>query len=273
MQLAVHHILRFLHEWAPPKTKFDYDNVGLLVGGNDQPVARILTCLDVTEALVDEAINRSADLIVAHHPLIFKGLKQITRDTEKGRTLFKLIQNDISVIAAHTNLDAARYGVSWKLAEKLQLNEIEFLDESEDFEDTGMGAVGVYKEPVSREAFLSMLCKHLNTDAVRFSGSPAQIQKVAVCGGAGVFLNDKALKIQADAFVTADIKYHNYFLEDKKFLLVDVGHYESEIPIVEDLQTNIAKEFEDAAVFTANTNTNPMQIFSSQNPVNPKPQK
>ena len=273
MQLAVHHILNFLHEWAPPKTKFDYDNVGLLIGYAQQPVVRILTCLDVTEAIADEAINRNADLIVAHHPLIFKQLKQITKDSEKGRTLFKLISNDISVIAAHTNLDAAHHGVSWKLAETLGLDEITFLDESEDFAATGMGAVGVYNEPISRDDFLSILCQRLSTDAVRYSGAPESVQKVAVCGGAGVFLTGQATNIQADAFVTADIKYHNYFLDNKKFLLVDVGHYESEIPIVDDLRAKIAEKFEDLEVFKANTNTNPMHIFTSENSVNLKSYK
>src|SRR5699024_7411771 len=126
----VRHITTFLNQWAPPDTQLDYDNVGLLVGGQSQEVQRVLVCLDVTSQIVEEAVNKGCDLIVAHHPLIFKGLKRINPSSEKGKIIYRLIREDISVIAAHTNLDAALDGVSFALGKKLGLEQLKFLDKN-----------------------------------------------------------------------------------------------------------------------------------------------
>jgi dinuclear metal center YbgI/SA1388 family protein len=127
MNTQVQHISTFLHQWAPPSTKLDYDNVGLLVGNPNQPVSRILTCLDVTLEIVEEAIEQECNLIVAHHPLIFKSIDRINPTSEQGKIIYELIKNDIAVIAVHTNLDAALDGVSFVLAKELQLENLKFL--------------------------------------------------------------------------------------------------------------------------------------------------
>ncbi len=130
MNIQVRHISTFLNQWAPPSTKLDYDNVGLLVGDPHQEVSKALTCLDVTLDVVDEAIASNCDLIVAHHPLIFKSIDRINPTNEQGKIIFKLIKNDIGLIAAHTNLDAALDGVSFVLAKELGLENLKFLDSS-----------------------------------------------------------------------------------------------------------------------------------------------
>lgn len=341
MDIQVQHISTFLNQWAPPETKLDYDNVGLLVGRSSRTVRRVLTCLDVTLKVVEEAIEKDCELIIAHHPLIFKGLKRINPDTEKGRILYTLIQHDIAVIAAHTNLDAALDGVSFALAEKLELENLKFLDksypisrkitlttsraESDDVlqllnyysaeeahvhavegrkgeqktyeavidqhnlsglkselrknglleqgnmqvvevasasDNAGMGVVGFYRDQgLTQQEFLELVAGSLNVKAIRFSGEANYVKKVAVCGGAGVSMTGAARAAGAQALVTADVKYHDFFTDADNFLLVDVGHYESEVPIVTTLQHELAEAFEEITVFATETNTNPMNVF------------
>lgn len=243
----------------------DYDNVGLLVGDPGAEVNKILTCLDMTPEVAEEAVRTGADLIVAHHPLIFPKITRINADTAQGRIIYTLIQNNIGLIAAHTNLDAARNGVSFVLAERIGLQDVDFLEPEEpqgSHEDVGMGAIGTLPgEGLTQEAFLQRLGEVLNLKAIRFSGSADRITKVAVCGGAGVFLAKKAIESGAQAFVTGDIKYHDYFTEAESFLLADVGHYESEVPIVETLRRRLSEAFAKVDVVPTGVNTNAMKIF------------
>lgn len=321
----------------------DYDNVGLLVGDPEANVTSILTCLDVTDAVVAEAIEKGCELIVAHHPLIFSKIGSINPTNEQGRIIYKLIKNDIGLLVAHTNLDAALDGVSFVLANILGLDNLRFLDKNysisrkirlitshkdsdavlkllnyhsaeeahyfdvnsrEDglkcFEaiidqhnvsalkktleaegmlkegsfqiidlastsqNFGMGVVGEYPDDgIGKNEFLHLVSKALNVKAIRFSGDVDRIQKVAVCGGAGIFLKDKAIQSGAQAFVTADIKYHDYFTEKDDFLLVDVGHYESEFPVAEALKNELSEAFEGIEVSVTRTVTNPMQVYVS----------
>lgn len=341
MNVQVRHISTFLHKWAPPSTKLDYDNVGLLVGDPNQEISRILTCLDVTLEVVNEAIQNDCDLIVAHHPLIFKSIDRINPTNEQGKIIFKLIKNDIALIAAHTNLDAALDGVSFVLAQSLGLENLKFLDNSYNISrkiilttahsdsdsvlkllnyysaeeahyykvegrkegqftyeaimdqhnvsdlkkelekngllhrgsfqvmkvaspsnNVGMGVVGFYRDKgLTQQEFLDVVAEALDVEAVRFSGSADRIKKVAVCGGAGVSLARKAIGQGAQAFVTGDIKYHDYFTDTENFLLVDVGHYESEVPMVAALQQELSEAFEQIDVLETKVTTNPMQVF------------
>jgi len=323
--------------------KLDYDNVGLLVGDPEAKVTSVITCLDVTDAVVAEAIEKGCELIVAHHPLIFSKIGSINPTNEQGRIIYKLIKNDIGLLVAHTNLDAALDGVSFVLANILGLDNLRFLDKSysisrkirlitshddsdavlkllnyhsaeeahhfdvnsrEDglkcFEaiidqhnvsvlkkalksegmlkegsfqvidlasssqNFGMGVVGEYPEDgIGKNEFLHLVSKALNVKAIRFSRDVDRTPPVAVCGGAGVFLKDKAIQAGAQAFVTADIKYHDYFTEKDEFLLVDVGHYESEFPVAEALKNELSEAFEGIEVSVTRKVTNPMQIYVS----------
>lgn len=321
----------------------DYDNVGLLVGDPEAEVTSVLTCLDVTDEVVAEAIEKSCNLIVAHHPLIFSKIGSINPTNEQGRIIYKLIKNDIGLLVAHTNLDAALDGVSFVLANMLGLDELKFLDKNYDIsrkirlitshkdseavlkllnyysaeeahyfdvnsredglkcfeaiidqhnvsvlkkalesegmmkegsfqvidltstsQNFGMGVIGEYpEEGIGKNEFLHLVSKALNVKAIRYSGDVDRIKKVAVCGGAGVFLKGKAMQAGAQAFVTADIKYHDYFTEKDNFLLVDVGHYESEFPVAEALKNELSEAFEGIKVSVTRTVTNPMQVYVS----------
>ncbi|MGN8225507.1 Nif3-like dinuclear metal center hexameric protein [Gracilimonas sp. BCB1] len=344
MSTRIRQISTFLNQWAPPKVKMDYDNVGLLVGDPNAQVTSILTCLDVTDSVVAEAIETGCELIVAHHPLIFSKIGSINPTNEQGRIIYKLIKNDIGLLVAHTNLDAALDGVSFVLANMLGLDNLKFLDKNysisrkirlitshkdsdavlkllnyhsaeeahhfdvnsrEDglkcFEaiidqhnvsvlkkalnkegmlkegsfqvvdlastsqNFGMGVLGEYpEEGIGKNEFLHLVSKALNVKAIRYSGDVDRIKSVAVCGGAGVFLKNKALAAGAQALVTADIKYHDYFTEADNFLLLDVGHYESEFPVAEALKNELAEAFEELTVSVTRTVTNPMQVYVSE---------
>lgn len=350
MNIQVRHISTFLHQWAPPSTKLDYDNVGLLIGDPSQEISAILTCLDVTLEVVEEAIVNSCDLIVAHHPLIFQSIDRINPTNEQGKIIFKLIKNDIALIAAHTNLDAALDGVSFVLGKELGLENLKFLDNSYNISrkivlttnhsdsdsvlkllnyysaeeahyykvkgkkqdqhtyeaiidehhvaelekelekngllhrgsfqvmdvaspsnNVGMGVVGFYRDKgLTQQEFLDLIADVLDVEAIRYSGSVDRIKKVAVCGGAGVSLAGKAIGEGAQAFVTSDIKYHDYFTDTDNFLLVDVGHYESEVPVVAALQQELTEAFEEIEVLETETITNPMQVYIPENNNNPQ---
>jgi dinuclear metal center YbgI/SA1388 family protein len=304
----IQHISTFINQWAPPNIKMDYDNVGLLVGNPYAEVKSILTCLDVTEDVVEEAVAKNVQLIVAHHPLIFNKIGSINPTNEQGKIIYQLIKNDIGLLVAHTNLDAALDGVSFVLANILGLDHLRFLDKSYDISHkirlvtshdkpeavlkllnyysaeeahyfsvenrehdlTCFEAIidehhlsGLRAEGVGQSEFLHLVSKALNAPAVRFSGSTDRIKKVAICGGSGIGLKKKAIQAGAQAFITADIKYHDFFTEHKNFLLVDVGHYESEFPIVEELRNELADAFENLNVMATTITTNPMNIYIS----------
>ena len=271
MSYTNHHILEFLEDWAPQSTKLEYDNVGLLVGNEDHEVSTVLACLDVTPEVVDEAIALKADLIVAHHPLIFRKLSRITSSDTTGSLIFRLIKNDINLIAAHTNLDAAPGGVSFVLADRLGLIDVHFLKTEEEpvrngNRQSGFGAIGMLPEPMEVPAFLNRVAETLGSSGLRCSGSPAKVRKVAVCGGAGSFLAEEALALGADAYVTADLKYHEFFNGSDSFLLVDAGHYESEVPVVKALCDRLSDRFPELDVRPTGVNTNPVQYVFKEQP-------
>lgn len=261
----VSHILTFFETWAPQSTKLDYDNVGLLVGSPETGVNRILVCLDVTDAVADEAIELGCDLIVSHHPLIFKKLDRIIPETDQGSVIYKLIRNNVSLLSAHTNLDAAVGGVSFALADCLGLTKTRFLDPDEDNDSTGMGVLGMIADSdgVPSDIFMDRVCEKLGCTTLRYSGEAPIIHKVAVCGGAGVFLLEKAALSGAQAFVTADIKYHDYFHNNKNFILVDAGHFETEFPVVAVMKSKLEKAFPHIEIIITDVKTSPMQVHIS----------
>lgn len=262
MRYQVTHISEFFNSWAPFSTQAEYDNSGLLVGSQTTQVNGILTTLDVTNEVVDEAIKLGCNLIVAHHPLIFRKLSRISPDTTIGSILYKLIKNDISVLAVHTNLDAALNGVSFVLADRLSLVNQEFLTHHDADKTYGYGVVGNLPKPLSRESFLDFVCTQLETSAIRYAGESTEIYRVAVCGGTGISLASDAARMKADAFVTSDIKYHEYF-DFPDLLKIDAGHYETETHIAGHITQQLTKKFRDLTVITSSIRTNPMNIHHS----------
>jgi len=259
MIATVNHILEALLRWAPNHLKADYDNIGLLVGDPKQTVSGIITCLDVTLDVIEEAEAASAQLIVAHHPLIFRKLASVRTDDPTGMLVTELVRRGISLIAMHTNLDSAVDGVSYVLAEQLGLGDLTFLEQ--DREDGGYGVIGTLPSPLTKDEFLALAADRLQVPMLRYSGNPEQVLRVAVCGGAGSFMIDRAIRAGADAYVTADLKYHDFFTHQGSFLLCDAGHYETEMPVSTRVRHFLKESFPQLAVDVTQHVTNPVSYF------------
>jgi len=221
-------IIAAIEKVAPRQLQEDYDNTGLQCGDPSRVVTKVLCCLDVTEEVVHRAISMGAEMIVSHHPLLFHGCKQITGATYVERCLLKAIGNGVSIYSAHTNLDNARGGVSFKMAEKLGLGNVRFLDEKPGF-DAGSGVIGELGEAMSDVDFLRFVKREFGVACLMHSKLHSKdVRKIAVCGGSGSFLLENAIAAGADVFLTGEAKYHEFFGFDKQIVMAVIGHYESE---------------------------------------------
>ena len=240
-------VLRALERLAPPERKMDFDNVGLLVGREDRPVEKVLTALDVTDEVISEAEETSAALIVTHHPVIFHPVKQITGGDPVGRHLLRLIENGMSVISMHTNLDAADGGVNDALARALGLKDVSLLAaEGTDAvgRPYGCGRIGSTERPMAMSDFLPALRDALAADGLRYCDAGVPVSRVAVVGGSGGSYLKTALEAGCDALVTADVKY-DVFLEAKEsgINLVDADHFCTENTVVPVLTDYLKERF------------------------------
>ncbi len=253
-------VIQAIEEFAPLSIQESWDNSGLCIGSPDSPVSSVLLGLDCTPELVDEAIACGADMIVTHHPLIFSGLKKISPEDATGAAVIKAVKAGISVYAAHTNADKVIAGVSGAMAAKLGLADVEILDE--DGEGTGLGAVGNLPEPLSAEEAVALVKERFGLKSIRAS-KPVQgkISRIAMCGGSGGSLIKAAMASGAQLYISGDISYHNFFTREG-FMIMDIGHYESEIEIVEILFSLLRKKFPTFAVrITQNIYSNPIFYF------------
>lgn len=343
-----------------------YDNSGIQVGDPLMEVSKGLICIDVTPAVIAEAIEKKCNLIISHHPLIFKGLKRITGDHYVEKVIIQAIKHDIAIVSMHTNLDNIASGVNHKLATSLGLTDLKILDSRKgllkklvtfcpndhaqavrtaiflagaghigeydccsynveglgsfragegaspfvgkknevhfekevrietifpaflgnkiiaemkkahpyqevaydiypldnSFDNVGSGMIGTLKEPLAEKDFMNHVKKVLKVSVVKHSPLTGQlISKVALCGGSGSFLLDKAMQAGAQAFVTADVKFHQFFDPWPQLLLVDAGHYETEQFTKELLYEVVNKKFSKFALLISEVNTNPVSYF------------
>ncbi len=364
--IKIKDIIQHLEAFAPPIYQEPYDNAGLLTGSMEAQASGILITLDVTEAVVEEAIARDCDLIIAHHPIIFKGLKSLTGKNYVERTILKAIRNDIAIYAIHTNLDNVHHGVNRKICEKIGLvntsvlspkketllklvtfvpqeneadllealyasgagnignysdcsfvtkgtgsfkpnnvanpyigkqNERELVEEqrievilpvhlknrvlqalnqSHPYEEVayyltalenanqeiGAGMLGSLPEPVEPMDFLNWLKEKMSLNCIRHTAPVSRkIKKVAVCGGSGSFLLSRSIARGADAFVSADFKYHEFFDAEDRIMIADIGHYESEVYTKELLYEILSQKFPNFAVNLSDTVTNPISYL------------
>ena len=258
--MRVKDIIKVIEDFAPLSIQEGWDNSGLCVGSPEDDVTSVLLALDCTPELVDEAVACGADMIVTHHPLIFSGLKKISPDDMVGEAVIKAIRAGISIYAAHTSADKVLEGVSGAMAAKLGLVNVTVLDE--DGEGTGLGAVGDLPQPMTAEQAVAFVKDRFALKAMKTSRpSDGMISRVAMCGGSGGSLIKAARKAGAQLYISGDISYHNFFTSDG-FMIMDIGHYESEIEIVDILFSLIKKNFPTFAVrITQNINSNPIYYF------------
>ena len=260
MGYKVKDVIRVIEDFSPLSLQEKWDNSGLCVGSPDDQVTGILFGLDCTPELVDEAVACGADMIVTHHPLIFSGLKKISSDDPVGLAVIKAVKAGISIYAAHTNADKVLAGVSGAMAARLGLVNVRILDE--DGEGTGLGVVGDLPEPLNASQAIELVKERFSLEVVRTSRPvEGDIKTVAMCGGSGGSLIGAAKAAGAQLYISGDISYHNFFTQDG-FMLMDIGHYESEIEIVEILFSLITKKFPTFAVrITQNMHGNPIYYF------------
>ena len=260
MQYKVKDVAEVMERFAPLSIQEGWDNSGLCIGSKDAPVSSVLLGLDCTPELVDEAIECGADMIITHHPLIFSGLKRISPDDRTGEAVIKAIRAGISIYAAHTNADKVIAGVSGAMAAKLGLVNVTVLDE--DGEGTGLGVVGDLPEPMSAADAAALVKERFSLKTLRMSRPvDGMITRVAMCGGSGRSLIRTAVASGAQLYLTGDISYHDFFTPEG-FMVMDVGHYESEIEIVDIFFSLLRKNFPTFAVrITQNIYSNPIFYF------------
>ena len=223
-------------------------------------VSGALLCLDVNEKIVDEAIQKGCNLIVSHHPLLFRGLKTISDLTDVQRTVMKAIVHGICVISMHTNMDNAKGGVNFKIAEKLGLQDVQFFaPKGMDGIEAGSGVIGALPEALAADDFVQAVKKAFDVECAMCNELlRRKIQKVAICGGAGDFLLDEALKAGADAFITGEMHYHQYFGYEQRIQICVIGHYQSEQFTSEIFREIIERECPGIKTCIAETSTNPI---------------
>jgi len=364
--MKIREIISSIETFAPLAFQENYDNAGLIIGDQEQEAKGALITVDVTEEIIDEAINKKINLIIAHHPIIFAGLKKITGKNYIERIIIKALKNDIAIYAAHTNLDNIQGGVNSKIAEKLNLqntrilaplnnhlmklvyfvpvaqaeetrkaifkagaghignydmcsynlegkgsfragedanpfvgnkNEIHYEDEirietifpkhlkhkiinalieahpyeevaydiyplENKFERAGSGMIGELKKEIPEIEFLEQVKKIFKAQCIRHTklfNKP--VKKIAICGGSGSFLLNEAIKQNADVFISADFKYHQFFDAENKIIIADIGHFESEQVTKELFYELLIKKFPKFAVYLTEINSNPINYL------------
>lgn len=262
--MKVSDITDFLERIAPLHLQESYDNAGLIVGDREMKIESCLVALDATPEVIEEAIAGGHGLVVVHHPIIFRGLKQINGKNYVERAIITAIKHDIAIYASHTNLDnVLSNGVNERIAQRLGLSEIEILaPKDERSPEIGAGVLGYLSNTMNEEDFMKFLKDRMKLGVIRHTPLlQKEVKKVAVCGGSGSFLLEKAKAQKADVYITGDFKYHEFFDADGKLVIMDIGHFESEQFTIDLLSELITQNFTNFAAHCTKINTNPVHYF------------
>ncbi len=269
--MKIKEVIFALERFAPLPLQESFDNAGLQVGLTETDASGALLCLDVTEEVLDEAISLGCNLVISHHPLLFHGLKTVSDRNMVERCVRKAIQNEITIYSAHTNLDNAEDGVNFKIAEKIELEQVRLLQphpvkvKEGGHEYTVMAGSGVVGELTLAEdalTFLQRIKSVFRVDCLMHNELLQRpISKVVICGGAGDFLLDDAIALEADAFLTGEMHYHQYFGHEQELQIAVLGHYQSEQFTKEIFYSIIGETFPDLPVFMTAIDTNPIKYL------------
>lgn len=259
--MTTREIVNIIESEYPKFSQEIWDNSGLLIDNENAETTGILICFDITEESIKEAIEKNCNFIISHHPLFINGLKKISQDTYTERCVRLAIKNDIAIYCCHTPVDKSRNGISFKMAEKLGLQNVDFLSK-DNCGNFGLGIVGDLKEAMSPMNFIAYVKDAFGLNTLRYSLEKEKpIKKVAFCGGSGASLIPCALKAQADAYICGDIKHHDFFSSQEGILLVDAGHFETEIGIKDLFFSVFSKKIPNFAVHLAKTDKSPINYF------------
>jgi len=266
-RVKIKEIIGALERFAPLPLQESYDNAGLQVGLTEAEASGALLCLDVTEEVVLEAVRLGCNLIVAHHPMLFRPLKHIGDASQVERCVRLAIQNDITIYAAHTNLDAAENGVNYRIAQKLGLQNVKMMQTHQVNVEgrsvaAGNGVLGYLPLPEDAQEFLLRVKETFHIDCLMHNELLQRpIQSVALCGGAGSFLIDEAIEVGADAFLTGEVGYHQFFGHEQQIQIAAMGHYQSEQYTKEIFYSIIGELAPELPLYMTAVETNPIKYL------------
>ena len=253
--MTAREVVKPIEDFAPLSMQESWDNSGFSVGNPDKEVGKALIALDCTENVMREAVREGCDLVIAHHPLIFGKLKSVTPEHITGRIIETAIRHGIVVYSAHTNMDKAAGGVSGLMAHKLELTGVRPLQAD------GFGAVGDMKTPLTAGAFVKFVREKMGIPRLRTSRPlKSLVRRVAVCGGSGRSFISDARSEGAQVYITGDLTYHDFFCEND-FMVMDIGHYNSEYDVVRLFSEILCKNFPNFTVSITKENNNPIYYY------------
>ena len=223
-------IIDIIESVAPLRWQEEWDNSGLQVGNRNAEIKKVLLTTDITESVVSEAVRLHCELIISHHPLLFQGLKQVCGQTPQARCVETAIRHNIAIYSSHTAMDSWRDGVSGRMADKLNLTNCRILEPvGEKEEQHGLGIFGTLPQPMTLQTLLAHIKSAFDAPVLRYvPGQTDMIHTIALCGGAGAEFAQAASNQGADAFITADVKYHEFLDMAGNIALIDMDHWVSE---------------------------------------------
>lgn len=259
-------IIQIAEKLAPDNLAYDWDNVGLQIGSVDNLVDSILFTLDINKKVIEEAISKKCQLIISHHPLIFKPINKISASNYKGKLIYKIIKNNLNIYVMHTNLDIAPEGLNDYFARILDLKDTEILDIiiEENDKRYGLGKIGKIKDELKLRELINILKDKLGIEQelAVVGNLNKKIKKIAICTGSGGDLISLAAQKGADLFITGDIKYHQAQLaEQLGMLLIDAGHYYTEAIVKKLFYDYFAKKTKNIDLNISELNTNSFWYF------------
>jgi len=258
-------LLGSIEEFLPEKTAVDGDRIGLQIQGNREEIKKILITLELNDQVIEEAVKLKNDCIISFHPLIYNPLYSITESNRVGRLITKLIQNSIALIVIHTNFDAFSEGTSKILCDKLGLTFEDFLVPDDNMKNCGMGVIGRAKKPLTENELLDKIQKITNSPLRYATGKSGKLlERIAIVGGSGTSFMNQALAKKTDAFITADVSYHQFHAVKGEMTLIDPGHYEMEQFVPEALMNLLAEKLDIKEIETislSEVHTNPVIYF------------
>ena len=256
--MKIRDVAATIEAFAPLALQESYDNAGLVVGRYDDELrGGVLIAVDVTREVLAEAVSLGCGMVVTHHPIIFPPLKRLNSQSEVERCVEFAIKNDIALYACHTNLDSAADGMSWRLGKMLGLQGVQVLEPTS--EGAGFGVVGTLAEPMAVEAFFELLRNRLSVRVIRHSALVRDVvERVAICTGAGGSCIEAARASQCDIYVTADLRYNDFFAPADDFIVADIGHFESEFCAIDILFDILSKKITNFALHKSACSRNPV---------------
>ncbi len=256
MSVKIKDIIEHIEKLAPKTLAESWDNVGLMVGDENENVTKILVALDCRDKVIDEAVEKGANLIITHHPFIFKGIKSLDYNIPISRRIVKAVKNDIAVYSAHTNLDIAEGGTNTVLAELLELENIEGLLPTG--ENTFLGKTGYLKNEMTFKEFVLFVKKKLKANSLAINGDMNRsIKKIGLCTGKACDMDFLSLAVEkeCDAYISGDIGYHDaQTAEDLGICIIDGTHYLTEVIAVPEICKYIRKKFSQLDVIASEVN-------------------